>query len=260
MKGAPWFKFFPSDFMAGVAELTSEERGSYISLLCHQWATGDLPGERTRMERLAGGPVSDAVAGKFVPATTHGRVYNVRLESHREEAQRRSIAGSKAVERREAIRSIKSASTDDRPMIDRSSTDEAPMHQRLEARGQRLDDRGEMPEPETTPHKPPAKRVAIVDDADAGYPEEFLRIWNAWPQGKRGNKGAALKAWKKAKALRSVDFMLKSIEAHKAHDPKWWEGEYIPHASTWLNQRGFDTDPTPQAAPKRFDETGRELF
>lgn len=256
MKGAPWFKFYPSDFMSGVAELTSEERGSYVSLLCHQWATGDLPGERMRMERLAGGPVSDAVAGKFVPAKTEGRVYNVRLESHREEAQRRSIAGKTAVDRREEKR----VSADQPPIIDRSSTDEAPMHQRLEARGQRLENRGETAEPETPPLKPPAKRVAIVDDADAGYPDEFLRIWNAWPQGKRGNKGAALKAWKKAKALRSVEFMLKSIEAHKAHDPKWWEGEYIPHASTWLNQRGFDTDPTPQTAPKRFDANGRELF
>ena len=257
MKGAPWFKFYPSDFMAGVAELTSEERGSYISLLCHQWATGDLPGERMRMERLAGGPVSDAVAGKFVPATTEGRVFNVRLESHREEAQRRGNAGTAAAAKRWDKQTDATAL---RPHCADDATALRPDMQLLEARGQRLEDRGERAEPETTPLKPPAKRVAIVDDADAGYPDEFLRIWNAWPQGKRGNKGAALKAWKKAKALRSVDFMLKSIEAHKAHDPKWWEGEYIPHASTWLNQRGFDTDPTPQAAPKRFDESGRELF
>ena len=237
MKGAPWFKFYPSDFMAGVAELTSEERGSYISLLCHQWTTGDLPGERMRLERLAGGPVSDAVAGKFVPAKTEGRVYNVRLESHREEAQRRSIAGKTAVDRREEKR----VSADQPPIIDRSSTDEAPMHQRLEARGQRLEDRGERSKPETTP-QPPARREAIVDDPDAGYPEDFLAFWKAFPAIRKKNKGITLRKWKDARKKRSAEFIMQSLSDHKAFCADWLrgDGKFIPGPEVWLNKGSYD--------------------
>ena len=242
MKGAPWFKFFPSDFMAGVAEFTGEERGAYISLLCHQWTTGDLPADRMRLERLAGGPVSDAVALKFVPAATEGRVYNVRLESHREEAQRRSIAGSKAVERREAIRSIERASTDDRPKIDRSSTDEAPMHQRLEARGYMLEARGYMLDARDKKEEPKqsggCKGVKVRKSF--AYTEDFEQAWKAWPSERKGEKGAAFKRWNQCVGRPQLARILESIEEHRSKSQKWKDG-YCPEMCNWIRDRGFDT-------------------
>lgn len=44
---------------------TTEETGAYIRLLCYQWGNGKIPSEKSVLERIAGGPVSEAVLAKF---------------------------------------------------------------------------------------------------------------------------------------------------------------------------------------------------
>lgn len=241
MNGAPWFKFFPAAFMESVAEFMPEERGAYISLLCHQWHAGDLPGDRMRMERLAGGPVSDAVAGKFVPAATPGRVFNVRLEASREEAQRRSIAGTAAVEKRWANRNTKPDETGYDRITEQDTTVLPSNIQRLEVRGKRIEDRGEREE--LTPQPPNwGSAEKVVDDPDAGYPEDFLAFWKAFPAIRKKNKGQALRRWKEARKKRSAEFILQSVEDHKAFCADWLrgDGKFIPGPEVWLNKGSYD--------------------
>ena len=71
---------------------------------------------------------------------------------------------------------------------------------------------------------------------------DFERFWNAYPR--HTAKANATKAFNKLKpddAL--IDKMLKAIEQQKKSD-QWQRdnGQYIPHPSTWLNQRRWEDE------------------
>lgn len=72
----PAFLFYPSDFLTGCTNLTMQERGEYITLLCIQHQTGHF-NEKTI--RLSVGNVSVDVLSKF-QQDENGLYYNVRLE------------------------------------------------------------------------------------------------------------------------------------------------------------------------------------
>lgn len=72
----PAFLFYPSDFLTGCTNLTMEERGQYISLLCIQHQTGHLS-EKTI--RLSVANVSVDVLSKF-QQDENGLYFNARLE------------------------------------------------------------------------------------------------------------------------------------------------------------------------------------
>lgn len=79
----PAFLFYSSDFLTGVSDLTMEERGQYITLLCLQHQKGELT-EKTI--RLSVGSVSVCVLSKF-SKLENGNYQNKRLK---EEAEKRA--------------------------------------------------------------------------------------------------------------------------------------------------------------------------
>lgn len=82
MANDPAFLFYSSDFLSGVTDLTMEERGQYITLLCLQHQKGLLTDKTIR---LCVGSVSVDVLSKF-KKTESGNFINIRLE---EEIQKR---------------------------------------------------------------------------------------------------------------------------------------------------------------------------
>lgn len=90
---APAFQLYADDFLSGTSEMTAEEVGAYIRLLCHQWAKGGLPNDQDRLSRMAGlmgspigSPLSCYVLAKFT-ACDDGMLRNKRLEQIREESE-----------------------------------------------------------------------------------------------------------------------------------------------------------------------------
>jgi hypothetical protein len=79
----PAFLFYSSDFLNGVADLTMEERGQYITLLCLQHQKGSLT---QKTIRLSVGSVSVDVMSKFTK-DQDGNFYQQRL---REEIEKRA--------------------------------------------------------------------------------------------------------------------------------------------------------------------------
>ena len=53
---SPAFQFYPQDFLADakVQVMTTEERGAYITLLCHEWIEGGLPIDEEGLAMLSG--------------------------------------------------------------------------------------------------------------------------------------------------------------------------------------------------------------
>ena len=79
----PAMLFYPRDFLVGVAFMSMEERGQYITLLCYQQQCGHL--SLDKMQKAVG-EVSPAVLEKFV-IDDNGLYYNRRAD---EEISRRA--------------------------------------------------------------------------------------------------------------------------------------------------------------------------
>lgn len=91
----PAFLFYPGDFLVGVSDLTMDERGQYITLLCLQFTKGHLS---EKVMKIAVGKISADVLAKFVQ-DEDGNYYNERLEHEITKRQKysesRSLNGSK---------------------------------------------------------------------------------------------------------------------------------------------------------------------
>jgi hypothetical protein len=94
----PAFLFYSSDFLSGVQDLTMDERGQYITLLCLQHQKGHLT---EKMIRLCCGNATADVLAKF-QQDENGLFFNERLEievgkrkAHAEKQRTRAIDGWK---------------------------------------------------------------------------------------------------------------------------------------------------------------------
>ena len=84
MKPSPAFQFYPADFLVGTADMTSDEVGGYIRLLCYQWTKEGLPTEIKKLMQLSG--LFDIESLKIVLSKfiiKDNKYYNERLESVR---------------------------------------------------------------------------------------------------------------------------------------------------------------------------------
>ncbi len=87
---APAFQLYVDDFLAGTSEMSAEEVGGYIRLLCHQWTKGGVPDDDDRAGRIAGllgSPSLRYVLAKFQKDPSDGLLKNRRLESVRSEKE-----------------------------------------------------------------------------------------------------------------------------------------------------------------------------
>lgn len=96
-------------------------------------------------------------------------------------------------------------------------------------------------EEENPPNPPGGNGADGVDDASRD--DGFAAFWQAYPR--KVAKSAAQKAWAKLKAKPELqDSVMQGLEAAKA-SRQWTKdnGAFIPHASTWLNQRRWEDEP-----------------
>lgn len=83
----PAFLFYSADFLVGVTDLSYEERGQYITLLCLQHQKGHLSARTMKDMKI-----SEAVMDKFL-RDAKGRYYNKRLD--KEKRKRENFIKSK---------------------------------------------------------------------------------------------------------------------------------------------------------------------
>ena len=79
----PAFQLYADDLIAGTVDLSQAELGAYLRLLCAQWSKGGLPDDMTKLERIAGGPVTEDVLAKL-PLCEDGKRRNKRMEVERD--------------------------------------------------------------------------------------------------------------------------------------------------------------------------------
>ncbi len=103
---APAFQFYADDFLAGTSDMSAEEVGGYIRLLCHQWTKGGIPNDQERAARMAGlmgSPSIGYVLAKFSPCDD-GMLRNTRLEQVRDQQTafkaKQAVSGKAGAEKR----------------------------------------------------------------------------------------------------------------------------------------------------------------
>jgi hypothetical protein len=103
--------------------------------------------------------------------------------------------------------------------------------------------------PVTDSEKPSTKkktrRKKDLKAGDYGSTPDFIRFWDTYPN--RKGKMTAHRAWLKAlkeKRMPPIDDLLSHVERRSYTDPQWTkdDGQFIPMASTFLNQSRWEDE------------------
>jgi len=94
------------------------------------------------------------------------------------------------------------------------------------------------------PHRTPKNICAHQDDAHEKFPEKlsekFDAFWSRYP--KKKGKDKSLKIWKSQKLDSKFDAIMKSLNEHILHEWKERESQFIPHPTSWLNQKMYNDE------------------
>ena len=98
----------------------------------------------------------------------------------------------------------------------------------------------------------PAEKKTSGKSEPKYKPQTFDYFWQRYP--KKRSRQAAIRAWDKLKPDKALCYTMKAALERDISSPEWAEqdGQYIPHFSSWLNQRrwedeGVDMSLIPQA-------------
>lgn len=216
----PAFLFYSADFLVGVMDLTDEETGQYIKLICLQHQKGRL--KKESIYRMFPN-ISDSVLEKF-EIDENGLYYNPRVEKEIEKRdnyiQSRSANGSKGG------RPPKNVQSTQKPY------------------GLAYENHSENENINENKNN--------IDIDNNLYFQQFNIFWEKYP--KKLNKEKAHCAFMRIKPSEQLfEQILNALEIHK-RCKQWRDKQYIPYASTWLNgKRWEDEIPLSEQNTSSFD-------
>lgn len=208
-KDAPAFDLYPQRWLAGTLDMTAEERGAYITLLCKQWEDNGLVDDVKKLAATARCRplVLQQILSKF-PLCEDGLRRNARLEAVRAEQRKRIAKSREKIEKMNAGRLAKAAAEAAADEGNASSTRTSTRGPTRE--GETASTRGSTrpSSPLTTHHSPhsfvkeskqgdgdlAAENVVL----DSDLPEELHAAWAEWQsyrQTRAKAKGTQRLAW-----------------------------------------------------------------
>ena len=231
---SPAFQFYPQDYLAdpNVAEMTLEEQGAYIRLICYAWIAGSIPADPERCARLVGNGCSISVATNVQrafnePSTDPQRLLHKRVEKERQkQAIRReqtSSAGKQSAAKRIVSRELSTGSN-------KRSTN-----------GQR----------NVNPSSSSSDEDVCVSNSESQVCQ-FEQFWSICPR--RTAKGNARKAWSKAIKTASPEQIIEGMKVY-ATATVGTETQYIAHPATWLNAERWLDDVHESKKKPRLPDT-----
>jgi uncharacterized protein YdaU (DUF1376 family) len=230
MPRVPFFKLYIDDFVGGVADMTTEEVGAYVLLLCYQWGKGYIPDDGAKIRRI-GHLTADADIGllteKF-PLSGHGR-QNLRMEQERKKMEAFSKRGKRNVDERwkyqNDTKGIPNAYQNDTPI----AIDHSHSHSSID-------------------QKP--KKIKSTSNGFDG----FTSFWSAYP--KKVEKQKVIKWFKAHHPKQEVVLaMIEAITAQRNTDQ--WKRGFIKNPLTWLTGGCWEDEPFTVEDPHAEDVMDR---
>jgi len=218
----PAFLFYSADFIVGTYEMTDEQVGRYIRLMCLQHQKGHL--SESVVLSVMGGEIDREVIGKL-KRDDDGLYYNERLEE--ETNKRKKYSESRAKNRKgKAV----SKSHDNHMSNICNSYDEHMVNENEDVNVNEV--------------KGTKKRMTYDDPG-------FQAFWSAYPR--KTAKANALKAFEKLNPDGDLMKMMIGALSRWSKSEQWTKdgGQFVPHASTWLNGRRWEDELQIQEQPER---------
>jgi uncharacterized protein YdaU (DUF1376 family) len=230
---APWMPLYVADYLADTAHLSAAEHGAYMLLIMHYWRAGKLPNDEKQLQRIARMTAREwansreTIAAFFDDGWVHGRIENELAKSGLKStarAQSGSRGGTaKSLKNKEA--SVANATI----LLEQngSKTLASSSHSQSHITSLRSVKARNAP-------KPPPK-----------YSPEFELFWDCYPPVANQSKAKASEAFHrldkpdKATATDGAMALAAWLETEKQRKPD--ADKFIPHASTWLNGRRWET-------------------
>lgn len=241
----PAFPLYSADFLVGVSELTMEERGQYITLLCFQHQRGHL----TERQMSSLGNVSEYVLKHF-ERDENGLFYNVRLEyeiqkrrQYREQLKINGRLGGRPPLKPKENQMVFEEKPNGFDLVNQKGNQNESSRVENENINENKDidiDNKKIGSGEEE-KKEKEERKSQTDI----YIERFERFWKVYP--KKVGKGDARKIWARLRPSEELTLrMINAVEVAKK-SVQWTKdgGQYIPNPSTWLNQARWEDELTP---------------
>lgn len=233
----PAFLFYSADFLVGVMDLTDEETGQYIKLICLQHQKGRL--KKESIYRMFPN-ISDSVLEKF-EIDENGLYYNPRVEEEIEKRER--FVESRQENGAKGGRPVQEVLPQNLRKTDRLKTSK-PTQNLRENENENINNNENN-----------------IDIDNSLYFQWFNELWDKYP--KKRDKKEALAIFLRLKPSEELfKAIIDAVELQK-RSKQWQDNQYIPYPSTWLRGRrwedevkecdvsSFDTEDFFQAALKR---------
>lgn len=217
MNGLPYYKRYPRDFIEGTIGLPFEVKTTYAFILdLIYMQSGKLPDDPRYIAGLLGVSTRKWASlrqqlidhGKL--AASGGYLTNYRALSELEnlaKLQRKQSENASAPRKNKDLQKPRPSHTE--------------------------------PEPDTYRDTNVSLRVR----EKSAYTDEFENWWRAYPN--KTGKGAAFKAWQKAKKLAGAERLFSALQRQLPsleQAANRSDGNFCPHAATWLNQSRYDDE------------------
>lgn len=220
MSKDPAFLFYSADFLVGVMDLTDEETGQYIKLICLQHQKGRL--SEKSIKRMFPN-ISDEVLDKF-DIDEDGNYYNPRVEEEIE--KRENYISSRSANGSKGGRPPKNAQSIEKPYG-------LAYEKHSENENENINENNNL-----------------IDSNSNLYFQQFNEFWNIYP--KKKDKDRAQKAFMRIKPNEELFAQMKcALDKHK-RSAQWQDAQYIPYPSTWLNGKRWE-DEVPESDCSSFD-------
>ncbi len=230
-----FYKHYIGDFQRDTGHLSLTERGAYLCLMHHYYATEKpLPNDHTALCRIAGAQdkaereAVRSVMAFFKPCESG--LLHERIEAELHKAGEVSNTNREIALAREAARR---AAREAEQEQHEQSTNRAPGVPRT------LDEQSTNQTPDTRKEPPnPRKRGQVSE-----FPPGFDAFWTAYPR--KQNKPAAAKAFARLRADDALLSRMLEAVAQQSTTEQWMKdgGQFIPMAATWLNGRRWEDAP-----------------
>ena len=226
MSKYPWMPTYTKDILLSCDEMTNEEFGAYCRMLFTEWNNGSLSNIPNRLPIGSLNRESLAIVMAKFKKGDDGRLRNMRLEAIRDEfvgAREAQSEGGKKGAKKRWDRSPK------------GSPNRLPNANHNQSHIQKESQK------DTKKRRAP-KRSGFI------YSVEFDTFWEAYPR-KDCGKGAAFASWKKYKP--PLEQCLETIDKFKS-SKQWEDPQFIPQATTWINQGRWESEPIPEQEGRAF--------
>lgn len=228
---APVMPLWVDSYLAATTDLTATEHGAYLLLLMTAWKNdGRLPNDDKKLARIA-----RLTSGQWARVKDNVlSFWDVDGDVITQSRQTKELA---AVKRKSASASnsarsrwLKTNGSGDANASDPQCYPKPyPKPVRERPNGLLSETSSDVPPPKAKKGKGAIK-----------YPEAFERLWAAYPSRPNQSKAKALEAWLKFDAERRDGAVIAAPLFAQQCRQEGTDPQFIPHCSTWLNERRFD--------------------